>query len=117
VIQHSPASSRLIIVASNAVFTDQASSLISEALGSRYTRAVEFAQNVVDWSLEDQGLLAIRSRDQFARTLEPLDRHRQQSIEFLNYAAALGALGLVWFANRQRRRRAVARWTTLLGRA
>jgi len=117
VIQHSPPSSRLILVGSNAVFTDQASNLISEVLGSRYTKAVEFAQNVVDWSLEDQGLLAIRSRDQFARTLEPLDRRAEQSIEFLNYAAALGALGVVWLANRQRRRRAAARWTALLGRA
>jgi ABC-2 type transport system permease protein len=117
VLAHSPASSRLILVASNAVFTDQASSLISEVLGSRYTKAAEFAQNVVDWSLEDQGLLAIRSRDQFARTLEPLDRRAEQTIEFLNYAVALGALGLVWLANRQRRRRAAARWTALLGRA
>jgi ABC-2 type transport system permease protein len=117
VIQHSPSSARLILVASNSVFTDQASNLISEALGSRYTRPVEFAQNVVDWSLEDQGLLAIRSRDQFARTLKPLERHSEQTIEFGNYAAALGGLGLVWFANRQRRRRAAARWTALLGRA
>jgi ABC-2 type transport system permease protein len=114
VILHSPPSARLILVASNAVFTDQAASLISEALGSRYTRAAEFAQNVVDRSLEDQGLLAIRSRDQFARTLEPLDRHAEQTIEFLDYAAALGALGVVWFANRQRRRRAAARWIALL---
>jgi ABC-2 type transport system permease protein len=117
VIQHSPASARLILVGSNALFTDQASSLISEVLGSRYTKAIEFAQNVIDWSLEDQGLLAIRNRDQFARTLEPLDRHTQQTIEVLNYAAALGALGLVWLANRQRRRRAAARWTALLGRS
>jgi ABC-2 type transport system permease protein len=116
VIQHSPPSARLILVASNAVFTDQASSLISEVLGSRYTKAIEFAQNVVDWSLEDQGLLAIRARDQFARTLEPLDRSTEKTIEVLNYAAALGALGLVWLANRQRRRRAATRWTALLGR-
>jgi ABC-2 type transport system permease protein len=115
VIQHSPDSARLILVASNAIFTDQASGLISEVLGSRYTKATEFAQNVIDWSLEDQGLLAIRSRDRFARTLEPLDRRAEQTIEALNYAAALGALGLVWLANRQRRRAAAARWTTLLG--
>jgi len=115
VIQHSPDSARLILVASNAMFTDQAAGLISEVLGSRYTKATEFAQNVVDWSLEDQGLLAIRSRDRFARTLEPLDRRAEQTIEALNYAAALGALGLVWLANRQRRRAAATRWTALLG--
>jgi ABC-2 type transport system permease protein len=117
VIQHSPDSARLILIGSDSAFTDQAEGLISEALGSRYTKQVEFVQNAVDWALEDQGLLAIRSRAQFARTLEPLDRHTEQFIEFLNYAAALGALLVVWFAYRMRRRQAMLRTTLLLKEA
>jgi ABC-2 type transport system permease protein len=114
VIQHSPDSARLIVVGSSSAFSDQAVSLISEVLGSRYTKAMEFAQNVVDWSLEDQGLLAIRSRGHFARTLEPLNHRGQQIIESMNYGVALAALGLVWLLNWQRRRRLLVRHDRML---
>ncbi|MGH8144371.1 MAG: Gldg family protein [Steroidobacteraceae bacterium] len=114
VIQHSPDSSRLILVGSSAMFSDQVLNLLSEAQGTAYTKPVEFAQNAIDWSLEDQGLLAIRGREHFARTLTPLTRSAEQFWEYLNYALALGGLALVWGLNRRRRRRSSARHLKLL---
>jgi ABC-2 type transport system permease protein len=104
VIQHSPASSRLVLLGSSAMLSDQAIRLIGEALGSQYTQPAEFVQNIVDWSLEDQSLLNIRGRGHFARTLAPMSRESQAFWEYLNYAIVLGGLGLVWFLNRRRRR-------------
>ncbi len=51
------------------MFNDQIGNLISQTLGTRYIKGQQFVQNIVDWSLEDPGLLSIRSRDRFARTL------------------------------------------------
>jgi len=114
VIQRSPDSARLIVLSSSAMFTDPVINLIGQTLGTRYTKSVEFVQNIVDWTLEDQGLLSIRSREHFARTLAPMNRKAQQFWEYLNYALVIGALAVVWVANRQRRRRAAARHQSLL---
>jgi len=104
VIQRSPASSRLVLLGSSAMLSDQAIRLIGAALGSQYTQPAEFVQNIVDWSLEDQGLLSIRGRGHFARTLVPLSREAQSFWEYLNYVIALGGLGVIWLLNRRRRR-------------
>jgi len=114
VIQHSPDSSRLILVGSSAMFSDQVLNLLSEAQGTAYTKPVEFAHNAIDWSLEDQGLLAIRGREHFARTLTPLTRGAEQFWEYLNYGLALGGLALVYALNRRRRSKAGARHLKLL---
>ena len=114
VIDHSPASARLVVIASNEVFTDQAMSMIGQVRGSRDFKAAQFMQNLVDWSLEDQGLLGIRSRGQFARTLAPITREAQMAWEYGNYALALGGLALVWGLHRRRRIAAVRRYTQLL---
>jgi ABC-2 type transport system permease protein len=114
VIQHSPASARLVLLGSSAMLSDQAMRLISEALGTQYTQPSEFAQNLIDWSLEDQGLLSIRGRAHFARTLVPLSREAQTFWEYFNYALVLGGLGLVWLLNRRRRRVEIVRHLKLL---
>lgn len=114
VIQYSPGSSRLIVVGSSAMFDDQATSLITQSLGTHYLKPEEFVQNVVDWSLADQGLLSIRSREQFARTLRPLSRESEEFWEYLNYGLALGGLVLIWLINRRRRHQRVARHLKLL---
>jgi ABC-2 type transport system permease protein len=103
VIQHSPVSSRLVMLGSSAMLSDQAIGLISDVLGTQYTQPAVFVQNIADWSLEDQGLLAIRGRGHFARTLVPLSRQAQSFWEYLNYALVLGGLGLIWILNRRRR--------------
>jgi ABC-2 type transport system permease protein len=65
-------------------------------MGSEYTAPVEFMQNLVDWSLDDSGLLSIRSRSQLARTLDPMEDSKRRYWEYGNYAAALAGLISVW---------------------
>jgi ABC-2 type transport system permease protein len=114
VIDHSPASARLIVIGSSALFSDAAAALIGQGLGSRYLKPAEFAQNLIEWSLEDRSLMSIRSREHSARTLRPLDRGAQQFWEYLNYALALGGLALTWLLSQQRRRRNGLRHRSLL---
>ena len=113
-IDHSPGSARLIVVASNALFGDAALSLVGQAQGRRATQATAFAQNLVDWSLEDQGLLGIRSRGGFARTLAPLTRESEAAWEYGNYGLALFGLLLVWLIQRRRHATAMARHALIL---
>jgi ABC-2 type transport system permease protein len=96
VIDRSPASAKLVVVASNTFATDAAIGLASEGLGTYYTKPVAFLQNVVDWSLEDPALLALRGRTEFARTLRPLSEDAQRTWEYANYAMALAGLLIVW---------------------
>jgi len=96
VIDRSPESARLVVIASNTFGSDIALDLASQGLNTLYTQPIEFLQNAIDWSLEDPGLLSLRGRTQLARTLEPLDEGRQRFWEYLNYGLALGGLVLVW---------------------
>jgi ABC-2 type transport system permease protein len=114
VIERSPESARIILVASSTFATDTVLDLASEGMGTRYTRPLEFLQNAIDWSLEDRGLLAIRSRAQFARTLEPMSSADQLFWEYLNYALAIGGLVLVWVWRRRVRRADRVRYQSIL---
>ena len=70
--------------------------IASQGVGTEYTAPLEFMQNLVDWSLEDSGLLSIRSRAQLARILYPMDESKRRTFEYGNYAAVLVGLFLVW---------------------
>ncbi|AUL99307.1 ABC transporter permease [Rhodocyclaceae bacterium] len=96
VIDHSPASARLILVASNSFASDAALEIASQGLNTLYTKPLAFVQNAIDWSLEDPDLLALRGRTQLARTLDPLREGEQQLWEYLNYGLALLGLAAVW---------------------
>ncbi len=96
VIERSPESARLVLVASNTFASDTALELASQGLNTLYTKPLEFLQNAIDWSLEDPGLLALRGRTQLARTLTPIPESRQRMWEYLNYALALAGLFAVW---------------------
>ena len=74
-------------------------------------------ENAIDWSLEDRGLLAIRGRAHYSRTLEPLDRSTQMFWEYLNYGLALAGLVLVWLIHRRMRKLSRLRYATVLGTA
>ncbi len=92
IIRKSADSARLLVVGSSEFLHDTVFS-ISQSLGQdRYRNSLEFLQNTIDWSLEDEGLLTIRSRGSHARILEPLSRRAQSFWEWLNYAIALIAL-------------------------
>jgi ABC-2 type transport system permease protein len=111
VIDRSPESARIILLASNSFLGDEMLDLATAGLGTRYLKPVELVENAIDWSLEDRGLLALRGRGHFSRTLEPLDREAQMFLEYLNYGLALVGLVLIglirrWMANRARLRSA-----------
>ena len=115
VVETSPASARLILIGSGSFLSDTAISLANEATQTRYLKPVELVQNAVDWSLEDRGLLALRGRGQFSRTLEPIGSEGRLFWESLNYIAALGGLFLVYLFYRGIRRRRSAAHAAILG--
>ena len=98
-IEVSPDSSRLVVVGS-AEFVDDVVMEISRSFSQdRYLLNLQLLQNIVDWAVEDEDLLSIRSRGTYARLLRPLEKDEQSFWEGLNYALVLLALigiGLVW---------------------
>lgn len=88
VIERSPASARLVVIASSSFASDVMLQLTQQAQAN-----FQLTQNIVDWGLEDTDLLTIRSRGTFARTLLPLDDdEKNQSILM---TAGLCALALI----------------------
>ena len=103
VIDKSPESARLIVLGSASFLADQTVRMIGSADGTVYTGSLQLMANIVDWSVEDQSLLGIRSRGQFNRTLPPLAENQQRVWEYANYAAALVGLAVVYGVSRRRR--------------
>ena len=96
VIEKSPSSARIVLFASNEFLTDQTIQISASGGTSRYLNTLQLMQNTLDWSLEDRGLLSIRGRGHFSRTLLPLERAQQLTWEYGNYIAALLLLLLVF---------------------
>lgn len=113
-ISKSPNSARLLVVSSNDFASDQVLSGVIAAAGTQYFGPLEFLMNGVDWALEDSSLMSIRSRAHFNRTLPPLAKETQASIEYGNYAAALAGLGLLFGLWRLQRQRSNARLAEVL---
>jgi ABC-2 type transport system permease protein len=104
VIERSPESARIILFSSNDFLTDQILSTMSSMSGAQYLSPLELVANTIDWSMEDGGLLGIRSNAQFNRTLPPIDKDSQLFWEYLNYGLAIAALLLIAAVERRRRR-------------
>lgn len=114
VIDRSPESARLILFASGDFLSDQTLQLASSVAGQEELGALQLIENTLDWSLEDDGLLSIRSRGQYARTLVPLSRETQMGFEYLDYALVLVGLLLVFVGYRMRNRQIRQRYQLLL---
>ena len=114
IIDHSSESARIILVASNTFACDSVINLASQGQGTLYTRPLEFIQNGIDWSLDDQGLLSIRSRAQFSRMLIPMDQSTRLFWEYLNYGMALLGLVFVWLLRRMKQKRTLSHYKQLL---
>ena len=98
VLAHSAESARLILFASNDMFGDEIVGMLGSISGGAYLNSLQLAVNAVDWSLEDQGLLGIRARGHFNRTLVPMETGAQEFWEYLNYGLALLGLLVLWLA-------------------
>ncbi|MFQ6018026.1 MAG: Gldg family protein [Kiloniellaceae bacterium] len=115
VIERSPDSARLILLGSSSFLSDDVLGLISGANRSQYLTPITLAENLVDWSLEDRGLLELRSRSgHFARTLVPLGRERQLLWEYSNYVLAFIGLAGVFGVRRYAQRRSARRYVQML---
>ena len=115
VIQRSPESARIILIGSSSFLSDDILALLSQVDRTQYLTPLSFAQNLVDWSLEDRGLLALRARGGlFSRTLGPVKAGEQPVWEYLNYALALLGLGLVYLVRRRLRRLSDRKYLELL---
>ena len=106
-LEQSPKSARMIVFASNDFMDDQMLSAIVAGSGNQYLGPLELFMNTLDWSLQDDSLLQIRSRGHFNRTLPPMDRRAQTLIEYFNYAAVIILLAvfafIFWLRSRQRK--------------
>ncbi len=109
-IERSPESSRLIVISSNDFLQDQMIGLSGTVNRSEYLNSMQFIANAIDWSLEDAGLLSIRSRSHFNRTLPPMERQQQVFWEYLNYVLALLALILVFLVQKYQQRHKIKRY-------
>ncbi len=88
IVEHSPNSARIILYASNDFLDDQILKAVVTAAGTQYIGPLELFMNTLDWAVQDDALLTIRSGGNFNRTLPNMDRNTQKIIEYLNYAAS-----------------------------
>lgn len=114
VIERSPESARIILISSNDFLRDQVLRLAGSAQQTEYLNTLQLAANAVDWSLEDAGLLSIRSRGHFNRTLPPMEHNTQLFWEYLNYGLAVVALIAIALLERRWRRIKQRRYLELL---
>jgi ABC-2 type transport system permease protein len=117
VVENSPASARIILLSSATFLGDTALDLAAQATQTRYLKPVQLVENLVDWSLEDHGLLALRGRSHFSRLLAPLSREQQIFWEYLNYGLAALGLLLVWGLRRQAANRRRDYYAQVMGEA
>ena len=103
VVTVSPPSAKVILLGSSSFLTDTAMDLATEVIGTRYTQPLILMQNLMDWALEDRGLLALRGRGRYSRLLRPLDRSEQLFWEFFHYGLAGFGLLLLYGWHRRNR--------------
>lgn len=109
IIEHSPPTARLILVASTDMLKNAVLQLQSGATGSAYLNSLQMVANAIDWSTEDASLWSIRSRGHYNRTLPPMEQNSRVFWEGLNYLlAALALLGVAAARKLHERRRLAA---------
>lgn len=110
VIEHSPESARIILFSSNDFLNDRVMQLAGANTGSQYLNGLQLLANAVDWSLEEQDLLSIRSRGHFNRTLPPMEQDEQLYWETGNYIMAILMLFALAMLMRYRRQQKAKRY-------
>ena len=112
VINQSPNTAKLMVFASNEFLEDNLIQMGGIATGTDYLNPLQMMINAVEWSLEDKGLLDIRTRSHFSRTIDPLTHDQQMLVEYGNYVLALMGVFMIGFMHRYFRRRKVQRLST-----
>ena len=116
VVERSSADGKIILIGSDIFLADSVIELATQTTGSSYLNSMQLIENIMEWSFEEPCLLQLRGRGDFARTLLPLSREQQRLREYLNYAAAIASVVLLYLIERllrRRRRRAYAKIITL----
>ncbi len=96
VIEHSPDSAQLIVVSANDFVADEVLGMLGSIEGTHYSLPVQMLVNAAEWSLEDRGLLKLRSVSHFSRTLPPMDDTERSYWEYGNYLFAIIGVLLVF---------------------
>lgn len=108
-IRQSPESARIVVFSSNDFLSDQVLAALVQGTGTQYLGPLELFSNTLDWALQEEQLLDIRSRAHFNRTLPPMEQKARTLLELFNYGAALLWLLLLaawrWLLGRRRRSR------------
>lgn len=99
-LDKSPETARIVLFASNSFLRDVVLSIGSSVMQTSYLNPVQLMENVVDWSLEDRGLLSIRGRSHFSRSLYPMTGQVQRFWELMNYGLTVAGLLVVWLVRR-----------------
>jgi ABC-2 type transport system permease protein len=104
VLQKSTSSSRVIVIGSGDFIGDTILNLSRGSGKEDFKNSLQFVQNLIDWSLEDVGLLSIRSRGTFARTLKKIEDNKKALLEYGNYFLVfLTLMGLAIFLKFRRK--------------
>ncbi|MCB0324351.1 MAG: Gldg family protein [Bdellovibrionales bacterium] len=105
VLDRSVESARIIVVGSSDFVADETLELSAAIGSSRYLNSLQLVENAIDWSLEERGLLSIRGRGHFARTLLPMSDDLRLLFEYMIYFAMLVELGALYGLYRMVRRK------------
>jgi len=100
VINHSSEAARLILFSSNEFINDKSVGFLASGQGALYLNSYQLIANAVDWSLEDRGLLQIRSRGHFNQTLPPMEAGTQALWEYANYVWVIIGIALIYLYRR-----------------
>ena len=116
VLEKSPVASKIMLFSSNDFLRDQTLTIANSAIGSEYRGSMDLIANTIDWALEDAGLLSIRSRGHFNRTLPSMEYSAQLFWEYLNYGLIVVSLLAIALIRMRRKKLKQLRYTALLTR-
>ncbi len=105
-IERSDQEARLVVLGS-ANFVNDIVLSISSQVSQANLANLQFVNNLIDWSVEDAGLLRIRSKERFARILTGLDSGEMIGWQIGNFAFAILAVVLIGLFTMGSRSRAV----------
>jgi ABC-2 type transport system permease protein len=100
-VEVSPDSARLVVIGSSEFVDDAVLNISQQLSADRYLYNLQLVHNAVDWSVEDEDLLTIRSRGTYAHLLNPLEDVQKARAMWINYGlavlavAAIGVVGIV----------------------